>query len=119
MQINNTKLVLGIGVLLLLTSLARADWSADVQIKTKKGEDMAGKAFGRPKDGLMRLDINSDHRQMSVIVDHKSKKATMLMHEQKMIMESDLTKSRVEVPPCDMSNFESCLAAEGFKKTGS
>lgn len=106
---------------LLVASPAFADWEADLQFKPPASErgglkEMKGTAHGRK--GAMRMDMQTPQGPMSMLVDYQKRTATNLLHNQKMAMQVDLTRSGADVPQCGDKDVDGCLAAGGYKSTG-
>jgi hypothetical protein len=61
-------------------------FSADISVKSAEGQAMKGKMFF--DKGKVRMDMNAQGREMSTITDSTTQTSYVLMHEQKMYMET-------------------------------
>jgi hypothetical protein len=112
------KALLALVAIITLAVPARADWEADLKITGNEGgksSEITG--YLRVRKALNRMDVKTPV-DMSTIVDTKTGKAIILMHGQKLIMESDVKKLEQTALLCDASDVEKCLGKQGFKKGG-
>jgi hypothetical protein len=86
MRLKSTLLAI---ILLTLTALAQGppQFSADMSMSSPRERGMKGKMFMGPA-GRMRMDMSTDGGRMSMIVDGPKKTSYMVMHDQKMYMET-------------------------------
>jgi len=96
----------------------QADWQAHVKTEVTGKQEIA------PIDGTMwvgsdavRIDVSTP-LNLSMIVQPKKKKAFTLMHDAKIVMESDLSQYEKNIPACTTSDPEACYKKLGLKKTG-
>jgi hypothetical protein len=108
---------------LLIASPALADWEADLQFTPRAGSmgpgparELKGKAHGRQSQ--LRMDLESPRGPMSMLVNWEKHQMTLLLHSQKLAMQRD-TGQDSDIPSCGIKDIEACLAAQGFKKSGS
>ena len=117
---NLRRAVFGVAVsALLAASPALADWEADFLIKPIKSDpgtptwESKGKMYTR--SGVVRMDMG----EMSTIIDRKKHTTVSLMHARKVVMQMDTSHYDADFPSCDKKDLDKCLAAQGYKKTGS
>lgn len=101
----------------LPASLALADWQGKmIMTSPDLGTPMRGAISA--KGTKLRMDMGSKEQRMTTITDMKSRKVIMLMHAQKMKMESTYDPSKQGVA-CSTNDIDACFRDQGFKKTGS
>jgi hypothetical protein len=107
---------------ILVSFPALADWEGKVHFTfdpPRPGMGPQSEGTIHMKGGKVRIDQEAPMGKMAIIFDFKSKKLAMLMLDRKQYMEMDRSLSAATVPPvCESAKATDCLAAEGFRKTG-
>ncbi|MCC7441156.1 MAG: hypothetical protein IT285_05970 [Bdellovibrionales bacterium] len=101
---------------------AQADWQGTMRMYGKGTEGAKGKIFYKGKK--MRMDINLRGQETTMLMDNtaagaKGPKAMMLMHKQKLIMETQGDPVQAQSVMCDPKDADACLSKNGFKKVRS
>jgi hypothetical protein len=66
----------------------------------------------------MRFEMSAQGRQVIMLSDAKAQGASMLMPEQKMVMEMPASMADKKMLTCSTDDVEGCFKAKGYKKTG-
>jgi hypothetical protein len=105
-----------LAVLFCVASIqARADWQGKMTMKFKMAPaPVVGKVSA--KGDLMRVDVDTSTQSVSALIDFKTQRVTMLMHQNKAIMQTGIDLARFGA--CSSREVDDCLAKRGFKATG-
>lgn len=113
------RTLLGIFLALILPIwAAHADWEGVIRVKMTGSSPSEVNGTMRMKKNQIRVDTKTP-MDISTLIDLKKHKVWTLVNAPRLVMDADFSKIEGKAPLCGADNIDSCLAKQGFKKTGS
>ncbi|MGK5083194.1 DUF4412 domain-containing protein [Bdellovibrionota bacterium FG-1] len=111
--------VLVLGGCFLQSGQAQADWQGTFEVNTGgagASPNRSGKVFA--KASRMRIEATAEGHNVVILSDMKTGKYSMLLAEQKMVMELPADQTTQQLVLCSTDNVDSCFKNKGFKSIG-